>query len=95
MWRQLAENGVHGRYDNNKVALGVIQAIMATEDRRSKRKKTTNIPYTAEAMEFFTNLVLISPKAYSLFRTELAAPHLRTIKYVICAMLPAILLMRS
>jgi hypothetical protein len=81
MWRSLASRGLEGRYaKNHAVAVGVIQAMMAVEDRQFKGKKLTNMQYNADAELFFTNLALTSPQAYRMFKDELGGLNLRTVE---------------
>jgi hypothetical protein len=72
----------NGRYKDLSAFIGLLEAIVAVEDRTYRGKKLTNMNYNADFHTICTNLVLISPCAYNLFRDVFAGPHTRSLMYV-------------
>jgi hypothetical protein len=83
MWRTLAARGTQGRYDSHSVAIGLMQAMIACEDRIYNGKKLTNMSYSGDLELFCANLAMTSPRAYRLLRSELRIPHIRTLQSVL------------
>ncbi|OSC97161.1 hypothetical protein PYCCODRAFT_1377763, partial [Trametes coccinea BRFM310] len=73
---------VRGDYDDRKVFLGMLDAIMQVEERLRKGKKVTNIRYDASYDQICTTIALISPRAYSTIRAEFGGRGLRSMRLI-------------
>jgi hypothetical protein len=68
-----------GRYKDLSAFIGLIEAIMAAEDRTYRGKKLTNMKYNHSFHTFCTNMALILPQVYNMFRSAFMGPHERTL----------------
>ena len=77
MWVRFTRGVIRGKYDDNLVFLGMIQATMMAHDRESHGVGLQNMSYLPIYEEFAQMVALTSPRTYRLFAPHIQLPSLR------------------
>lgn len=83
MWVQFAVGAIDGKYDNDQVFLGLIEAMVGKVDRKECKVGNQNFKYTKEVVDFSQLIMTISPQAYRYMRPQLQLPTVRHLQYVL------------
>ncbi|GJE95750.1 hypothetical protein PsYK624_119370 [Phanerochaete sordida] len=82
LWWTLAKRGLAGRYDNFDALKGLLEVIIAQEDRESRGVGLKNMKYPHSFDEFCTTLAAVSPAAYRSFRAEFGGRSLSSMRAI-------------
>jgi hypothetical protein len=80
-WTVLAAKGRAGAFQNNVIFRGLCDVLCNIAERKAKGKGMQNLHYPEAFNHFLVVLATISPRAYDLFRTNLAGRTIRSIRY--------------
>ena len=87
MWVQFAVGAINGKYDDNRVFLSLIEAMVGKVDRSERKVGNQNFKYTKEVVDFSQLIMTISPQSYRYMRPQLQLPTLRYLQCV-CSAIP-------
>jgi len=64
VWVQFAVGAIDGKYDNDQVFLGLIEAMVRKVDWRERKVGNQNFKYAKEVVDFSQLIMTISPQSY-------------------------------
>ena len=82
MWVQFAIGAIDGKYNDDRVFLGLIEAMVGKLDRKERKVGNQNFKYTKEVVDFSQLIMTISPQSYRYMRPQLQLPSVRHLQYV-------------
>ena len=81
MWVQFAIGAINGKYDNNHIFLGLIEAMVGKVDWMERKVGNQNFQYPKEVVDFSQLIMTISPQSYRYMQPQLQLPSVRHLQY--------------
>ncbi|CAG8855540.1 27273_t:CDS:2, partial [Gigaspora margarita] len=79
-WTKFAEMGSNGSFNNKKVFEGLCNIMVQIADREQHKKGLQNLKYSDQFSDFMVILASLSPRAYNIFRQNLAGRAIQNIR---------------
>lgn len=81
VWVRFAIDAINGKYDDNRVFLGLIEAMAGKADRREQNVGNQNFQYPKGVVDFSQLIMTISPQSYRYMQSQLQLPSVRHLQF--------------
>ena len=68
---------IEGKYDNDRVFIGLLEAMVGEADLKERNVGNQNVQYTKEVVDFSQLIMTISPQSCRCMQPQLQLPTIR------------------